>query len=341
MKYLLLSLFFVTFYYSFGETLDSIYIEKQKLYYHLSKTQKESKRLFIFLHRNLEGFQGKKENNVVQIDSLLEKNTLFRESFNSQGIDLLVPQAYNQYSWLQEKGGEFISTLIEIHKHQYESIIIGGFSDGGTAAYRIFYKNPEKFAALILFNAYPQQDYFSKSVDYKKVTNKKVFFISQKNDKLLPYEFLLMEYRRQKLVNAESYFYVQEGKHEFNYNKSFFDEIINKLNYSNKSNESKEGFIWVYPPIDGLIYDHEVNNLIDFRKSYSKQYEIDIKEYMSQVESKKTLEGIIKKNRYVKVVPNLFSLTELENKKLIEFNFISNNTTYTIYFDNYLLMEKW
>jgi hypothetical protein len=324
-----------------AKELDSIYLNKQKLYYHTSKSNQESKRLFIFLHTNLEAFQGKTENNAVPMDSLVEKNQALIQIFKSNGIDLLVPQAYNEYSWLKEKGEEFISTLIETHKNRYESIMIGGFSEGGTAAYRIFYKNPEKFSALILFNAYPQQDYFNKNVDYTEVTNKKIFFVSQKNDKLLPYEFLLMEYRRQKLVNSESYFYLQDGKHEFNYELSFFNELIQKLNYSNKSNISNEGFIWVYPPIDGLVFDHEIINLVDFRKSYSERYNIDIKEYKSQVESKKTLEGIIKKNRFVKVVPILFSLEELAKKELIEFSFVSNNTTYTIYFDNYLLMEKW
>lgn len=341
MKYLIFSFCVFLISQFKAENLDSLYLNKQKLYYHTSKSQIASKRLFIFLHTNLEGFQGKTENKALTIDSLLGKNQAIIQSFNSNGIDLLVPQEYNEYSWLKEKGEEFITILIASHKKRYESIIIGGFSEGGTAAYRIFYKNPEKFSALILFNAYPQQDYYNKSVDYTKVTNKKIFFVSQKNDKLLPYEFLLMEYRRQKLVNSESYFYLQEGKHEFNYDLKFFNELIQKLNYSNNSNISKEGFIWVYPPIDGLIFDHEVINLVDFRKSYSERYEIDIKEYKSQVESKKTLEGIIKKNRFVKVVPILFSLEELAKKELIEFSFVSNNTTYTIYFDNYLLMDKW
>jgi hypothetical protein len=338
--FLIFSILFFTFIQA--QKIDSLEISSSKLYYHYTKSDAQNDNLFIFLHGKVKNFNEKNPNRLIPIDSLLEGNLELLSTLKENKFDVLLPQSYNEANWINEKGADFVSTLYEKYSKNYKKIVIGGFSDGGTGAYRIFYTNPEKFEALVMFNAYPQMDYFNKKVDYFKVTNKEVFFISQKNDNLVPYEFMLMEYRRQKMVNTETYFILRNGKHEFSkYVKNDFELIVKKILNPVKPNESKEGYYWIHAPIDGLVFNTEINELYDFRKSYSKQYNIDIKEYMSQVEAKKTLSGILKKYPYVKAMPLLFSKEELEKKDLIEFQFISNNATYTIYYDNYFKIPSW
>ncbi|MES2589012.1 MAG: hypothetical protein V4622_08530 [Bacteroidota bacterium] len=324
-----------------AKDVDSLFVDKTKLYFHHVRA-KANESLVIHLHGSVSEFKKLTENKIFDLDTLLENNNDFIHEFTKAGFDVLVPQAFQEYNWLEEKGKVFIDKLIEKYGKLYSSLYISGFSDGGTGAYRIFYQNPEKFSGLIAFNAYPQMNYFNKTVDYKKVTNKKVIYFSQKNDHLIPYEFLLMEYRRQKLVNNETYFYLKEGKHEFiKYSKKDFEDCTKQLLQENLGKENKNDFVWIYAPIDALILDHEILELYTFRKAIGKKFGIDIKEYMSQVESKKTIGKIIKEQNSVRVMPILVSKNELETLEIFEFNFVSRNESYSIIVDNYFKIENW
>ena len=326
---------------AFSQDVDSIFIEKTKLYFHIARA-KANQSLVIHLHGAVSQFKNLEKNKISNLDSLLENNSDFIHEFTKAGFDVLVPQAFNEFNWLEEKGKIYVEKLIEKYGQRYNSIFISGFSDGGTGAYRIFYQNPEKFTGVIMFNAYPQLQYFNKTIDYKKITNKKVIYFTQKNDHLIPYEFPLLEYRRQKIVNSETYFYIKDGKHEFyKYTKNDFLACIKNLQNPILPKENKEGFFWIYPPIDGLIIDDKIVELYTFQKAVAKKFGIDIKEYMSQVDSKKTIEKFLKENEIVKVAPTILSSQELETMEMFEFTFIVDKKTYLLYFDNYFKMSNW
>ena len=144
---------------------------------------------------------------------------------------------------------------------------MSGFSDGATGAFKYFYRFPDKFKGLLLFNGYPQHNNFNKLVDYSRFSNYKIVFVSQKDDKIIPYEFEMTEFRRQKMTNANTYFLLVDGKHKFiQYNKKQFDQCITLLENNQSPELAEHDSTWIFPPVDGLMVNNEVLELYPFRK---------------------------------------------------------------------------
>jgi hypothetical protein len=247
-------------------------LEKTKLYYHYTRTAKP-KGLVIFLHSSVKAYQGMIKSRPIGMDTLLEHNRSFIQSFTASGYDIVMPVCFNEYNWLEPSGAHFVDTLTKMFATGYSSIIISGFSDGGTGAYRIFYKNASGYSALLVFNGYPQLGNFYKTVDYKCVSSQKVIFVSQRSDKVVPYEFLLTEYRRQKLVRNASYFMLTEGKHEFRtYTAETFEKCAVMLELQTGKYENTPDSTWFYPAVDGLVINNEIIELYKFRSSIARKY---------------------------------------------------------------------
>src|SRR5690606_15434799 len=143
-------------------------------------------------------------------------------------FDLIIPITNDSLNWLNHPQESFIilKEYIKSLGKKYDEIYISGFSDGGTGSYKIFYKNPEHFDGLIIFNGYPQHSNHFKNVNYTSIENKKVIFMSTLKDKIIPYEFLLSEYCAQKKENADTYFYLAKGGHSFrNYGEQDLKEL--------------------------------------------------------------------------------------------------------------------
>jgi len=170
-------------------------------------------------------------------------------------------------NWLDEpqKVFSFLKDYIKSTSKNYNEIFISGFSDGGTGSYKIFYGNPDYFNGLIVFNGYPQHSNYNKKVVYSTIANKKILFFSTYKDNTIPYEFLLTEYCKQKQVNANTYFYLAKGKHNFHsYNEKDIEEVFKIL--TGKIN-NKETI-----PIQGYLSNDQVITLYPFRKKIVKKY---------------------------------------------------------------------
>lgn len=333
--YLILNILFFPFTIHANE-IDSIEINNTRLYYHYIKSNTPSDKLLFFLHGSTRVFKGLEENKPVEISILLEGNRDLLSTFSKKGYDILIPISFNEYNWLENSGLDFIDSLTSLYSKKYESVFVSGFSDGGTGAYKIFYKNLDAYKGLIIFNGYPQHNNNYKSVDYKKCTSKKVIFFSQESDKVVPYEFLLTEYRRQKLINYHTYFFLKKGKHEFiKYSKSDFEECISLFELNEKPYNTEKDSIWIYPPIDGLILNDTIKDTYQFRAKIAKSYGMNKKEYDSKISNST---GI--KMGITKIYPLKIANSDLTKN---EFLFKTENfgNIHSIELINYLHFNTW
>jgi len=260
-----------------------MHISGTTLFYHYIKTDSVQKGLIIFLHGSVRAFKGQNKSEPISIDILTEGNKDLIPTLKARAYDIIIPIAYNDYNWLEPKGKLWIDTLSQQYAGHYNSIFISGFSDGGTGAYRYFYQNPQRYNGVLIFNGYPQLNMFSQSVDYRSCNNKHIVFVSQAADKVVPYEFLLTEYRRQKMVNEHTYFILKQGKHQFaRYTKSDFEQLIDLLEYQTALRMAEPDSIWIYPVLDALMLDNKVTELYTFRSKIGKRYGMNPTEYANQ-----------------------------------------------------------
>ena len=282
------------------------------------------------------------ENEKVPLSTLLENNEEIIPLFNNEGYDVICPIAYNQYNWLEDGGKTFISALMKEYKSNYEEIYISGFSDGGTGAYRFFYSDINLYHGAIIFNGYPQLNNFHRKVDYKTAQNKKIVFVSQKSDKIIPYEFLLTEYRRQKMVNKQTYFLLKSGQHEFGtYTKEDLTACLSLLKQEQKKSTSVDSStILVYPPIDGLIINDQISEVYEFRKKTGKNYGMNKKEYNAYPDSYMSLLKTMKKKE-VSILPARIKKDELHTFSEIEFNYEVDKKRYSVLIPNYFSFKTW
>jgi hypothetical protein len=76
-----------------------------------------------------------------------------------------------------------------------------------------------------------------------------------------------VDYRRQKIINQDTYVMVSKGAHEFNkYSETEFYRIIDILNRTSFSIKNSDKDFWIYPPIDALIINNEIHEVYTFRK---------------------------------------------------------------------------
>jgi hypothetical protein len=337
--YFLFFIFF-NFFVAKASEIRNIEIDKTTLYYHFCKSSKQSDKLLIFLHGSISTFQGQVESKPKDLNTLLEFNKDFIATFGENGYDIIIPVAYNEYNWLDMKGDLFIDSLFKAYKQNYSNIYLSGFSDGATGSFKYFHNNPSRFHGLVLFNGYPQHNNYYKGVDHKKIIDHKILFLSQKHDKVVPYEFLLIEYRRQKITNSETYFMLFEGDHDFStYNRLNFEKCINILETSINIPISNHDSIWIFPPVDGLIIKNELLETYQFRNSIARKFGMDKSEYKSNLTNTQKLVELTKHGN-PKIMPLKVSRQDLLSKKF-DFAYSIDGKEGLITIQNYLVSYPW
>lgn len=239
-------------------------------YYKIDGSSKS--KALIFLHGSVRYYLNV-EAEQTQVSELLEGNSDFLNSFSEYSI--YIPVVAKSFNWLTTAT---VSSLFQnIPKLSgFDTLIVAGFSDGGTGAYKMFYTAQDSFDGLVVFNGYPQSDWFNKKVNYSLNTDKPVIFVSQHKDKVLRYEFLMTEYRIQKTFNAKTYLYLSKGKHEYaQYTTQDFSKIKSCL-----IDDIKPNFDQMDLPIDGFVRQNRVIEMYYFRKRIGKRYSI-ANEYLS------------------------------------------------------------
>ncbi len=246
MKYLIAIPLLLLYHASHGQNVSEHTVDyKGNKFYHL--TVDTNQNILIFLHGGVNNPYFQDTSKIPTLNYLLEDNKFFINNALRSGFDLLIPIKNDSLNWLNKHDYCFekISSYLRTTK-KYSNKYVSGFSDGGTGAYKMFYDNKDYFTGLMVFNGYPQHQNFNKKVDYKNVTDKKIIFYSTFQDKVIPYEFLLTEYAKQKKYNTNTFLRVVKGAHTFAAYDSMaildcFKILTSKI--SNSKNDNTHGFI--------------------------------------------------------------------------------------------------
>ncbi|MBN9483761.1 MAG: hypothetical protein BGO70_09165 [Bacteroidetes bacterium 43-93] len=321
---------------------DTITVDKTQLLYHrINSIQAIKSGLVIYMHGGVSQFKGKQELINLTPEELVEGNAQFLTTLNENGYDLILPIAYNEYNWLENGGEQFISKLLDKYASQYNKVYISGFSDGGTGAFRFFNNHPEKFDGTIIFNGYPQLNNYYRKVDHFKVIGKNIVYASTISDKVIPYEFLLTEFRRQQMVNEHTYFMLREGNHEFGaYKKQDFELCLQLLKKENR-NTSTDGKMFIYPPVDGLVIDGILKEIYPFKKKIGKTYNMSELEYAREDIDTDTYAKLLSGNTTINFKPILVTEQEARSSKTLNFNIEINHKESTVSLINWLNTKTW
>lgn len=99
-------------------------------------------------------------------------------------------------------------------------------------------------------------------------------------DKVIPYEFLLAEYYKQKKINPCTYFYIAAGDHTFeNYKKAEIDILFDILNSKNINYNTEA--------IHGFIKNDSLIRFYNFRKEIVRKFGFGQEEYDMNKKQKK------------------------------------------------------
>ena len=257
--------------------------EQINYYYFENSNNLKERKLIIFLHGSV-NHEYYKNNRIPNFEFLIEGNYNFIKYFNNLGYDIILPIATKENNWLNPSSYSSIKKItMNYMQTQNKSVekYICGFSDGGNGAYNYFYNNTNDFQGLIVFNGYLQYNNQNKKVDYRVGIGKKVIFISQKNDNIVPYELLYMEYTKQKLINETTYFYLTKGKHEFiNYKEDDFLLLDSMLNLKNKYPLNQNLYdiqeldkkVYLFPSYEAYIINDELVEFYKIRKRKLRKY---------------------------------------------------------------------
>lgn len=303
---------------------DTITVDGHSLLYHITTSDKADKKgVIIYMHGGVSQFKGLQTPKSISLDNMFEGNTVFLPTVLATGYDVITPIAYNEYNWLEEGGVKFITELVNKHAANYQEVIISGFSDGGTGAFRIFYQHPELFAGLWMFNGYPQHKNYYKTVDHYKGMGKHIIFYATESDKVIPYEFPLLEYRRQKILNEHTYFYLRAGSHSFKeYTQEDIEQGINILSLKTETASSGDE-IKVYPPIDGFVLNGVIKELYPFKSKIGKRYSVAEQDNNRDDYNYKKISKLL--NEYtISLQPITINKNELNNKDNLVFAAIVN-----------------
>ncbi len=317
-----------------------IEINQTPLYYHFCQGSKPASKLIIFLHGAVAAYQGQTESTPKEIINLVESNIDFINTLTENGYDVILPIAYNDYNWLAPKGELYLDSLMNQYQHNYTTIHLAGFSDGATGAYKYFYTHPDRLQGLWLFNGFPQHQNFNKKVDPTTFTDYDILYVSQKNDKIIPYEFLLTEYRRQKITNGQTYFILLEGKHEFTtYTRSDFETCLDLLeNHADEQVLSSDS-IWIYPPADGFMVDNALVEIYSFRTSIARNFGMDKNVLATNLSETQKLEVLLKQGSPL-IMPLKINRKDL-SQDTFTFSYVIQGNSGTIQFQNYFLKQTW
>ena len=345
MKFSLLALLSCSWLIGISQVIDSIIIDNTALYYHKINSEADYKKgVIIFMHGGVSQFLGLDQVRMLSTNDILEGNTEFIPYALKEGFDLLFPIAFNNYNWLMEEGKSFVLGIGEKYRTSYDKIIISGFSDGGTGAYHIFYSSPELFDGLIIFNGYPQLKNFHKNVKYELVTDKPIIYASTKSDKRIPYEFLLVEYRRQKIFNQCTYFSLSEGEHSFSeYTESEFNRFLKTITINPEVNTLSDSTL-VHAPIDGWVKaDGELIEIYPFRKKIGKGYGMKEEEYTRADEfNSRYYSKLIQQGTTIKFSPISVSNEAVKNQHFFEFIcHIEGQQRKKVKINNWITIKTW
>lgn len=327
---------------AFSGTLDSLKFQGNYLYYHKITSDKktENTSLIIYMHGGVSQFKGAKPKAVEALD-LLEGNKDFLPTATNAGYDVILPIAYNEYNWLNDTGELYINKIVGTYKNDYQRIIISGFSDGGTGALRFFYNHPEQYAGLLLFNGYPQLKNYYKKINHYDGIGKNIIYGSCYSDKVIPYEFLLVEYRRQAMINEHTYFLLVEGNHSFSsYTKAHLELCMELMGKTKEQNVSPNK-ITIYPPIDGLVIDGQLKDVYPFRKKTAKNYSMADTEYKNDSYIYKTYKKLLSDNATITLSPITIDKASLKQGVDFDFDITINGNKEIINLTNWLNTPTW
>jgi len=283
-KYKILRILFILLFTNlFSQEIDTNkFIFKNSMFFKITKNN--NRNLIIYLHGGVNNPYFKQNNDDIKLSYIVENNNSFIQSTLENGYDLLIPITNDTLNWLtnSDKCLDIFKELLDTIPKKYLKLYISGMSDGGTGGYQIFYNHNMFFNGLIVFNGYPQYNNFYKTVDYSKITNKKVLFLSTKSDNRIFYEFLLTEYCNQKKYNANTYFYLINGEHTFSaYQKKDF-EIIFDILKTNNDNTLKI-------PVQGFIRNDKLIKFYPYRKKVLKKYGYGKEYFLENKRQKKVI----------------------------------------------------
>ncbi|MES2618224.1 MAG: hypothetical protein V4613_10115 [Bacteroidota bacterium] len=245
---------------------------KGQHFYYLSNPS--NNKLIIFLHGGVNNPYFKQPHTQITLTYLIENNAEFLQQSTNNSFDIVAPITTDSLNWLTKPQESFVKMreFIDSTLKKYNEVYISGFSDGGTGAYKIFYKNHDYFSGLIVFNGYPQHENFYKSVNYSAITNKRIIFCSTFKDNTIPYEFLLNEYCSQKKTNANTYFYLTTGNHSFiNFQKNDLKEVFGILKGEINNTRTE--------PIQGYVKNDALITAYPFRKKITRKFNFGMATY--------------------------------------------------------------
>jgi len=270
MKVLLTIIFLLYGFYAIGQKADTSMVKADGNAFYLVQ-QSGNTGIIIFLHGGVDNPYFSDPMNFPGLDYLLEGNTNFIATALENHFDVLIPVVNDSLNWLTNPEYCFQAFKKQLDVNpKYNRRFMTGFSDGGTGSYKIFYTHQKYFHGLMVFNGYPQHENFNQTVQYKLIDNKKIVFSSTENDKVVPYEFGLTEYCKQKIYNPDTYIYVAKGGHTFqDYTREdlnvLFDVI--KLTPDNLETQVVHGFV----THDKLIAFYPFRDKIFSKYQYEKE----------------------------------------------------------------------
>jgi predicted peptidase len=231
-----------------------------------------NKKLLIFLHGGVNNPSFNTDQVIPKLNYLLEGNIDLVPLANENGFDLLIPIKNDSLNWVDNY--EYCFQQLKTYSDStrfYNQIFLSGFSDGGTGSYRIFYSHWDAFDGLIVFNGYPQLNNFYKKVDCSSIKNKKILFLSTKKDNVIPYEFLMTEYAKQKKFNPDTYFFLADGEHNFgDYKRADLKQVFDMI--KTVPDNTKTEVIHGYIRKDSLIHFYEFREKINRKYGYEPEF---------------------------------------------------------------------
>lgn len=268
MKTTLLILLFTLGLFSFAQQVENKVIEQGENKFYFLK-QEGSNKLLIFLHGGVTNPKVLDTTIPPSIDFLLEGNKLFITEAQKNGFDVFIPIANDSLNWLSNHA--YCFNFLKGFSKEYNSTYISGFSDGGTGSYKIFYDYSSYFNGLAVFNGYPQHKNFNLKVDYSAAHNKPIAYFSTFKDQVIPYEFLLTEYCKQKEFNANTFLLVRAGGHSFGAYKAedlrtCFDILQSKI--TNTKKEALHGYV----KQDSLVEFYPFRKKVVKKFGYGEEY---------------------------------------------------------------------
>jgi len=153
---------------------------------------------------------------------------------------------------------------------------------------------------------------------------------------------MMIEFRRQQIVNKHSYFLITNGVHSFNaYNKSHFQKCLSIFDLENNPEEIDADSIKIYPPIDGLIEENQLIEVYPFRKKSVAKYGVKSEEHTRTDLNWKMLKKQLEKGKEIKTQALIVSKEDLNSVKLLPFTLIIDGVATEMKLNNWFVVVSW